>query len=105
VLRGSSLNLRAPQFRTAAARRARGNGLRLKKGRFRADIRKKVLTARAVSTAHIDQRGRAAPSLQTAQVRGWALSTDGAEVSLCIVGSGTRGPWRVPSNADNSTIL
>jgi len=44
-----------------------------------------------VSTAQVAQRGGAAPSLQTAKVRGWALSTDGAEVSLCIGGVGSEG--------------
>jgi len=57
---------------------ARGNGFKIKEGRFRMDIRKffKIRVARHWHRLLTEVVG--AQSLETPKVRGWALSTDGA---------------------------
>ena len=42
------------------------------------EIRKKFFAIRALKHWQFSQRSVGAPSLQTAKVRGWAVSTDGA---------------------------
>ena len=55
--------------------------------------------------AQVAQRGGGAPSLQTAEVRGWAVSTAGAVGVPAQCRAGTRWPLGVPSNSTNSVIL
>jgi len=44
------------------------------------------------TVAQVAQRGSGAPSLQTAKVRGWAVSTDGAVGIPAQCRAGTRWP-------------
>ena len=54
--------------------------------------------------AQVAQRGGGAPSLQTATVKGWAVSTTGAVGVPAQCRGGTRWPLGVPSNSNHPVV-
>jgi len=86
--------------------RTRGNGFKLKEGRFRLDVRKKFFTQRAVRHWHrLPREAVDAPSLEAFQTR-----LDGVLGSLVGGSHTTAGNWNrvsfeVPSDTSQSIIL
>ncbi|KAK4817037.1 LOW QUALITY PROTEIN: hypothetical protein QYF61_026043 [Mycteria americana] len=76
-LKGAYKKDRDRLFNRACSDRTRGNGFKLKEGRFRLDIRKKLFTMRIVKHWNrLPREAVDAPSLETFKVRlDWPLST------------------------------
>jgi len=88
--------------------RTRGNGCKLKEGRFRLDIRKKFCTMRAVRSWHrLPREAVAAPSLEVFKARLDGALSNLAEwkVSLLMAGGWNQMIFKVPSNPYHSMIL
>jgi len=84
------------------------NGITVKEGRFRSDVRKEFFTIRVVRQWHRLPRAVVdAPSLQTPKVRlDGALSTRwNCRCPYSLQRSWTRRLLRVPSNPNHSVIL
>jgi len=107
-LKGASKEDGDRLFRRACSDRARGNGFKLKEGRFRLDIRKKFFTVRVVKPwPRLPREVGDAPSLEPFQAR-----SDGAlsnliqvKMSLLFTRGWTRWSLEVPSNPNHSMIL
>jgi len=85
----------------ACCGRTRSNGFKLREGRFRLDLRKKLFTVRVVKPCHrLPREVVTAPSLGA-----FRATLDGAlstliqwKVSLLTAGGWARWPLKVPSN-------
>jgi len=95
-------------FTRAWSDRTRGDGFKVKEGRFRLDIRKKFFTLRVVRHWHsLPREAVAAPSLAVLKTR-----LDGAlsnllewKVSLLMTGVWNEMVFKVPDNPKHSMIL
>ena len=88
--------------------RTRGDGFKLKEGRFRSDMRKKFFTLRVVRPWHsFPSEVAGAPSLETSKARlDRALSSlIRLEMSLLTAGGWAPWPLKVPSSPKHSVFL
>jgi len=95
-------------FSRACLNGTRSNGFKLKEGRFRLDVRKKLFMTRVVRPWHRLPREMVdAPSLGTFKARlDRALSNlIQLKLSLLTAGGWTRWPLKVPSNQNHSVSL
>jgi len=94
-------------FSRACCNGTRGNGFKLREGRFRVNIRKKIFTLRGVKHWNTLPRDVVeAPSLETFKARlDRALSNlDSCRCPCSVQGGWTRRPLKVPSNPKHSVI-
>ncbi|KAK4823928.1 LOW QUALITY PROTEIN: hypothetical protein QYF61_008314 [Mycteria americana] len=89
-------------FSRACCDRTRGNGFKLKEGRFRLDIRKKFFTMSVVKHWHrLPREVVDAPSQETFKVRLDGALSNLLQLKMCLLTAGgggwTRRPLKVPS--------
>ena len=90
-------------FSRACCDRTRSNGFKLREGRLRLDISKKLCTMRVVKHWHRLPRGVVyAPSLEAGQ--GWATWSSW-RCPCSLLGGWTRWPLKVPSKPNYSMIV
>ena len=86
--------------------KTRGNGLKLKEGRFRLDIRKKFFMVSVVEHWHrLLSEVVDAPSLETFKVRELWATWSSWRCPCSLQGGWTRWPLKAPSNLNYSMIL
>ena len=100
--------MRGQTFSRAWSDRTRGNGFKLKEGRFRLDVRKKCLTLRVLRHRHgLPGEVGDAPSLETFPARLEGALSDLIEwkTSLLVAGVWTGWPSKVPSDPNHPVSL
>ena len=108
VLKGDYRKDGGNLFSKACCGRTRGNGFKLKEGRFRLDVRKNFFTMRVVKPwPRLPREVVDAPSLGTPKARLDGALSDLVWLTMSLLAAGGWAGWalKVPPNPNRSGIL